>query len=105
MRIATPALFAFLFLLAGAGTLFAQDDYYWSGGKKIALEQDRSAAVLVYEDAAAAQGQALAAQGLSGAQAFAADGGKQVVLQFDRPRSSTLATALRDAQVDRSNLK
>jgi len=77
MRIATPALFAFLFLLAGAGTLFAQDDYYWSGGKKIALEQDRSAAVLVYEDAAAAQGQALAAQGVSGAQAFAADGGNR----------------------------
>lgn len=64
MRIITIALFVFVFLLTSAGTLFAQDNYYWSGGEKIALDQDRSTAVLIYEDAAATQGQALTTQGL-----------------------------------------
>lgn len=105
MRTIATTLFALL-ILWGAGDLQAQQNsYYWSGGQKITLEQDRSTAVLVYKDAAATQGQALAARKRSGAQAFASDGGKQVVLQFDRPQSGTLATALRDAEVDRSNLK
>jgi hypothetical protein len=62
MRTIATTLFALL-ILWGAGDLQAQQNsYYWSGGQKITLEQDRSTAVLVYKDAAATQGQALAAR-------------------------------------------